>query len=63
MVENISIDDGVWIGAKSLFVLNYLSRIPVLSVGSVATKDLNSFSIYQGNPAILIRKRTFKSES
>ena len=64
MVEDISIDDGVWIGAKSIICPGITCQeYSVLSVGSVATKDLNSFSIYQGNPAILIRKRTFKSES
>ena len=52
IVDNINIKDGVWIGAKSIVcpgVTCYQSA--VLSVGSVATKDLESFSIYQGNPA------------
>ena len=64
IVDNINIEDGVWIGAKSIVcpgVTCYQSA--VLSVGSVATKDLESFSIYQGNPAKLTRKRIYENES
>jgi len=50
--------DGVWIGAKTVVcpgVVCYSHS--VLSVGSVATGDLDEYSIYQGNPALLKRKR------
>ena len=30
----------------------------VLAVGSVATKDLEAYTIYQGNPAVPVRERT-----
>jgi putative colanic acid biosynthesis acetyltransferase WcaF len=33
----------------------------VLAVGSVATKDLEAYMIYQGNPAQVIRKREILS--
>jgi putative colanic acid biosynthesis acetyltransferase WcaF len=29
----------------------------ILTVGSVATKNMEPFTIYQGNPAIAVRKR------
>jgi putative colanic acid biosynthesis acetyltransferase WcaF len=29
----------------------------VLSSGSVATKNMDAYSIYQGNPAVKVRKR------
>jgi putative colanic acid biosynthesis acetyltransferase WcaF len=55
----VVIEDGVWIGAKSIVcpgVICYSHSI--LVAGSVATKNMEAFSIYQGNPAIVIRKRT-----
>lgn len=29
----------------------------ILSVGSVATKDLEAYGIYQGNPALKVKER------
>ena len=29
----------------------------ILTAGSVATKDLQPYGIYQGNPAVLIKQR------
>ena len=34
-----------------------LSSHSILTVGSVATKDMEEYGIYQGNPAKLVRKR------
>jgi putative colanic acid biosynthesis acetyltransferase WcaF len=58
ITKEISLKDGVWIGAKTVVcpgVVCYSHS--VLSVGSVATGDLDEYSIYQGNPALLKRKR------
>jgi len=57
-VGNIMLEDGVWIGAKSVVCpgVTCLSHA-VLSVGSVATKDLESYSIYAGVPATKVRER------
>jgi len=54
----IVLEDGVWIGAKSVVCpgVTCFSHA-VLAVGSVATKDLQAYTIYQGNPALPIRKR------
>jgi putative colanic acid biosynthesis acetyltransferase WcaF len=57
----VILEDGVWIGAKSIVcsgVICYSHSI--LAVGSVATKNLEAFTIYQGNPAIAVRKRIIK---
>ena len=61
IVGEIRIEEGVWIGAKAIVtpkVVCYSHSI--LTAGSVATKNLEAYGIYQGNPAELIRKREFK---
>lgn len=58
MPSEICLEAGTWIGAKSIVCggVRCMSH-SVLSVGSVATKDLNAYTIYQGNPAQEVRKR------
>jgi len=54
----IVLEDGVWIGAKAIVCPGVkCGSHSILTVGSVATKDLEPYGIYQGNPAVLIRKR------
>jgi putative colanic acid biosynthesis acetyltransferase WcaF len=58
--EPIRIGNGVWIGAKSMVCPGVVCEDEsILTVGSVATKDLKSFGIYQGNPAAFIRERKY----
>lgn len=58
--EPISIGDGVWIGAKSVVCPGVIcENESILTVGSVATKDLKSLGIYQGNPAMIVRQRKY----
>ena len=58
ILGKIFIGDGVWIGAKSIVCPGVICKShSVLSAGSVATTDLELYSVYQGNPAILKRKR------
>lgn len=58
MVGKIKLEEGVWIGAKSVVCPGVTCHShSVLAVGSVATKDLEAYTIYQGNPAQAIRKR------
>nr|WP_297165210.1 WcaF family extracellular polysaccharide biosynthesis acetyltransferase [uncultured Dysgonomonas sp.] len=58
MVGDILLEDGVWVGAQSIVCPNVsLFSHSILSVGSVATKNLEPFTVYQGNPAIKIRER------
>lgn len=54
----ITLEDGVWIGAKSIVCPNVTCKShSVLSVSSVAVENLDEYSIYQGNPAIKVRER------
>jgi len=58
MMKPIVLEDGVWIGAKSVVCpgVNCGSH-SVLSVGSVATSNLKTYSVYSGNPAKEIKTR------
>jgi putative colanic acid biosynthesis acetyltransferase WcaF len=57
-VNKIIIEDGVWLGAKSVVCPGITCKThSVLSVASVATKNLDSFFIYTGNPAVKVRER------
>ena len=60
----IRIDSGAWIGAKAVLCpgVNVYANA-VLTVGSIATTDMQPATIYQGNPAKEIRKRKMKSET
>ena len=58
ITKPIILEDGVWIGAScKVSPWLILHSHSVLALGSVATKDLESYSIYQGNPAVKIRER------
>ena len=60
ILGEIHLHDGAWVGAKAVVCPGVtLNSHAILSVGSVANKDLNSYSIYQGNPAVKIRERKF----
>ncbi len=61
MVGKIILEDGGWLGAQSVVCPGVTcGSHSVLSVGSVATKDLEAYGIYQGNPAMKVREREFK---
>jgi putative colanic acid biosynthesis acetyltransferase WcaF len=58
IVGNIEIEEGVWIGAKSIVCPGVTCKShSVLSTGSVATKNLEPYGIYQGNPANKVKER------
>ena len=62
-VRPIVLEDGVWIGAKSIVTPGVRCRShSVLAVGSVATRDLEEFGIYQGNPAQKVKQRVIKTD-
>ena len=61
MVGDITLEDGVWIGAKATVCPGVVCKShSVLSVGSVATSELTSYSIYSGNPAQKVRERNIE---
>ncbi|MDO6440379.1 WcaF family extracellular polysaccharide biosynthesis acetyltransferase [Cyclobacterium sp. 1_MG-2023] len=58
IVKNITLEDGAWVGAQSTVCPGVICKShSILTVGSIATKDLDEYGIYQGNPASKIRKR------
>ena len=58
ITKPILLEDGVWIGAKAVVCPGVTAHShSVLTVGSVATKDLSSYAIYQGNPAVRVKER------
>jgi putative colanic acid biosynthesis acetyltransferase WcaF len=55
---NIVLEDGVWISAGAIVNHGITAAIhSVLTCGSVATKNLDAYTIYQGNPAQKVRIR------
>ena len=61
IVGEIELYDGVWIGAKAIVTAGVTCHShAVLSVNSVATKNLAEYTIYSGNPCIPIRQRVIE---
>ena len=59
----ITIDDYVWIGGKSIILQNvHIGEGAVIAAGSVVTKDIPSYVIVAGNPAIVIKQRKIQSK-
>jgi len=57
-VGDISLEDGVWIGARALVGPGITCHEhSVLAVESVASNDLEAYTIYRGNPAIKVKDR------
>jgi len=62
MVGEIILKDGVWIGAKAIVCPGISCQsYSILSVGSVATSDLESYGIYHGNPAKKVKHRIIEA--
>lgn len=54
----IIIEGGAWIGAKTVVCPGVkVKSHAILTVGSTATKNMEAYGIYQGNPAQKIRTR------
>ncbi len=59
---SIILEEGVWIGAQATVCPGvHAGSHSILTVGSVATKNLDAYSIYQGNPAVKIRNRVIEN--
>ena len=62
LVKPISISEGAWIGAKSVVCPgSIIGKNTVVTVGSIAINNLESDSIYKGNPAEKIKDRYITS--
>lgn len=58
IVQPITLEDGVWLGATSTVTQGVTCHShAVLGVLSVASKDLEAYTIYGGNPCVVLRKR------
>jgi len=58
VVKGIVLENGVWIGAKAIVCPGTICEShSVLSVHSVASRRLEAYRIYQGNPALPIKSR------
>ena len=63
MVGDIIIEDGVWIGAHASVGPGVICHSDsVLAMGSVATQDLDAWTVYQGQPARVKAKRELHSD-
>ena len=62
ITKPIVLEDGVWIGANAVVCPGITAKShAVLTVGSIATRDLEAYSIYQGNPAVKVKDRVIIS--
>lgn len=62
MVGEITLEDGVWIGARAVVCPSVTCEShSVLAVNSVATKNMEAYHIYRGNPAEKVRERVIGS--
>jgi putative colanic acid biosynthesis acetyltransferase WcaF len=61
MIAPIVLKEGSWVGAKACVAPGVtLESHAVLSMGSVATQNLDAYTIYRGNPAQKVKTRVFK---
>jgi putative colanic acid biosynthesis acetyltransferase WcaF len=57
ITKPIRVEQGAWVAANAFVGPGVtIGTHAVLAAGSVATKDLRPWGIYQGNPAVLIKK-------
>ncbi|MBI2721917.1 MAG: colanic acid biosynthesis acetyltransferase WcaF [Bacteroidetes bacterium] len=62
LVGEITLEEGAWAGAQTVICPGVrMGSHSLLTVGSVATKSLDAFWIYQGNPAQKLKARELKS--
>jgi putative colanic acid biosynthesis acetyltransferase WcaF len=58
ITKGIILEDGVWICAGAMVTQGITAAShAVLTSGSIATKNMEGYSIYQGNPAVKVRER------
>jgi len=58
MVAEVVLEEGAWAGAKTVVCPGVrMKSHSLLTAGSIATTNLDSYSVYQGNPAVKIKER------
>lgn len=59
VTKPIQVGQGAWVGAGAFLGPGVsVGSHAVLTAGSVATKDLQPYGIYQGNPAVWVKERS-----
>ena len=62
VIKPIHLEGGAWVGAQTVVCPGVTCHShSVLAVGSVATRSLEAYCIYQGNPANFVRKREIQA--
>jgi acetyltransferase-like isoleucine patch superfamily enzyme len=62
--KQITIADNVWIGANSVVTAGVtIGKHAIIGAGSVVTKDIPEYSVAVGNPAKVIKKYNFTTNS
>lgn len=57
----IVLEDGVWIGANATVCPGITAHShSILTVGSIATRNMEPYGIYQGNPAVKVKDRVME---
>ena len=55
--EEIVIEDNVWVGMNCIVLKGVrIGRAAIVAAGSLVVKDVPSFTVVGGNPAMVIRK-------
>jgi len=61
MIKPIVIEEGAWIGAKAVVAQGVtVGTHALLTVGSVASKNLEPFTVNRGNPAVKVKDRNIE---
>ena len=64
VTKQIIIEDNVWIGANCVITAGVtIGKHSVIGAGSVVTKDIPQFSVAVGNPARVIKKYNFETNT
>ena len=64
ITKPIQVERGAWIGAAAFVGPGVtVGSHAVLTARSVATKDLEPYGLYQGNPAVLLKKREIEEKA
>ncbi len=64
ITKQITINDNVWIGANCVITAGVnIGKQAVIGAGSVVTKDIPAFCVAVGNPARVIKKYNFDTNS
>lgn len=60
----ITIADDVWIGSNAVITAGVtIGKHAIIGAGSIVTKDVSPFSVYVGNPARMIKKYNFNTQT